>query len=89
LTWQIEWDDAARRELRSLDAQVQREIFRYLRERISTAEDPSTFGKPLKGKLAGYWRYRVGDYRVICTIENDRNVILVLRAAHRREIYDA
>lgn len=85
--WTVEFDDRARRELRKLDAQVQRSILRYLRERIAVAEDPRRFGKPLRRNFAGLWRYRVEDYRLICRIEEDRVVVLVLQLGHRREVY--
>jgi mRNA interferase RelE/StbE len=86
--WRVEFDSAAAKELRKLDAKAQRLILRYLRERIATAEDPRRFGKPLVGDMAGLWRYRIGDYRVVATFENDALIVLVLRVAHRREVYD-
>ncbi len=85
--WTIEFDDRARRELRKLDAATQQSILRYLRERIAGAENPRQFGKPLRMNLAGLWRYRVGDYRLICRIEENRLVVLVLKIGHRREVY--
>ncbi len=87
MTWKVEWDDRARRELRRLDRQAQREILRYLRERIATEEDPRRFGKPLLREMQGLWRYRVGDCRVICGIEDDRVVVLVVRVGHRGQVY--
>ena len=87
-TWTVEFDDRARRELRKLDAKTQQTILRYLRERIAGADDPRRFGKPLRMKLAGLWRYRIGDYRLICRLEENRLVVLVLRVGHRREIYE-
>lgn len=86
--WSVEFDDRARRELRKLDVQVQQAILSYLRERIAVAEDPRRFGKPLRRNLAGLWRYRVGDYRLICRIEDERVVVLVLQIGHRREVYE-
>ena len=86
--WTVEFDDRARRELRKLDSSIQTAILRYLRERIATAEDPRRFGKPLRRNLAGLWRYRVEDYRLICRIEDDRIVVLVLQVGHRSEIYE-
>ena len=88
MAWQIRWDDRARRELLALDRQIQREIVAYLDERIAESEDPSAFGKALVGNLAGLWRYRIRDYRVICDIRNNVLEILVLRVAHRRHVYD-
>jgi mRNA interferase RelE/StbE len=87
-TWTVEFDDAAAKELRKLDRQAQKEILRYLRERIATDEDPRRFGKPLSRELAGMWRYRVRDYRLICSIEDDTVTVLVLRVGHRKDIYD-
>ncbi len=88
LTWKIEWDDRARKELRKLDKQTQKDILSYLRIRIATAESPRRFGKALVGNKVGLWRYRIKDYRLICNIENDCLVVLVLRASHRKNIYN-
>ena len=87
MTWTIEWDDRARRELRRLDKQVQRNILKYFSERIANNEDPRRFGKGLRHELQGLWRYRIGDYRAICHIEDDRLVVLVLEVGHRRQVY--
>ena len=86
--WSVEFDDRARRELRKLDAKIQQSILRYLRSRIAVAEDPRRFGKPLRRNLAGLWRYRAEDYRLICRIEETRVVVLVLQVGHRREVYE-
>jgi mRNA interferase RelE/StbE len=86
LTWQIEWDERARKELRSLDYQVQKEILLYLRKRVS--EDPRIFGRDLVGNRVGLRRYRVGDYRIICRLEDNNLVVLVVAVGHRKEIYD-
>lgn len=88
MTWKVEFDDAAAKELRKLDRQAQNDILRYFRERIATDEDPRRFGKPLSGDLAGLWRYRVRDYRMICNIEDDKLIVLVVRVAHRKGVYD-
>ncbi|HET8801933.1 MAG TPA: type II toxin-antitoxin system RelE/ParE family toxin [Marinobacter sp.] len=88
MTWIVEFDDGAAKELRKLDRQAQQEILRYLRERIATDEDPRRFGKPLSRDLAGLWRYRMRNYRMICHIEDDKLVVLVLRVGHRKDIYE-
>ena len=88
LQWTVEFDDRARRELRKLDLKVQRDILRYLRDRIQGSADPRQFGKPLRKNLAGLWRYRIGDYRLICRLEEDRFVVLVVKVGHRRAIYE-
>ena len=75
MTWTVEWDDRAARELRKLDRQIQKEILAYFRERIATAEDPRRLGRPLFRELAGLWRYRVRDHRLICNIEDGRLVV--------------
>jgi mRNA interferase RelE/StbE len=87
-SWTVEFDDRARRELRKLDLKIQHDILRYLRERVTGSTDPRQFGKPLRMNLAGLWRYRVGDYRLICRIEEHRLVVLVLKVGHRREVYE-
>ena len=88
MTWIVEFDDGAAKELRKLDRQAQQEILRYLRERIATDEDPRRFGKPLSRDLAGLWRYRMRNYRMICHIEDDKLVVLVLRVGHRKDIFE-
>lgn len=87
MAWTIEWDDRAKKELRQLDPQTQRDILRYFRKRIATDEDPRRFGKSLRHELQGLWRYRVGDYRMVCNIEDEKVVVLVLGVAHRSTVY--
>ncbi len=86
MTWQIEWDDRARKELRSLDFSIQKKILSYLRERAT--DNPHNFGRGLVGDKSGLWRYRVEDYRIVCRLEENRLVVLVLAVGHRKEIYD-
>ncbi|MCP3869351.1 MAG: type II toxin-antitoxin system RelE/ParE family toxin [Gammaproteobacteria bacterium] len=88
MTWRVEWDDRAVKELRRIDRQVQRNILTYLRERIATTQDPRRFGKALGGDKWGLWRYRVGDYRIVCQIKDQSVVVLVLRVAHRSTVYE-
>jgi mRNA interferase RelE/StbE len=88
LVWTIEWDERAVKELKKLDRQAQKEIIQYLKSRIATEESPRRFGKALLGNKAGLWRYRVNDYRIICQIEDNALVVLVLKASHRKEVYD-
>ncbi|HEX5757707.1 MAG TPA: type II toxin-antitoxin system RelE/ParE family toxin [Thermoanaerobaculia bacterium] len=87
MTWRVEFDDRARKELRKLDSPDQEQILRYLHERIATPEDPRRFGKALVADRAGLWRYRVGAYRLICNIEDGREVVLVVAVGHRKEVY--
>lgn len=88
MTWTVEFDDAAAKELRKLDRQAQSDILRYFRERIATDEDPRRFGKPLSGEFAGLWRYRMRDYRMICNIEDNKLIVLVVRVSHRKDVYE-
>lgn len=88
MAWKIEWDERAVRDARKLDVQTRQNIIRYLRERINTDEDPRRFGKPLLADMSGLWRYRVGDCRIVCRIEDDKMVVLILAVGHRRNIYD-
>ena len=88
MIWKVEFDDRARKELRKLDLPVQQEILSYLRKRIATKSNPKRFGKPLGADKHGLWRYRVGTYRVICQIQTDKIVVLILRVGHRKNIYN-
>jgi len=87
LAWTIEIGDAARKELKRLDPQTARRITRYLRKHLAECEDPRAIGKSLTGRLGQYWCYRVGDYRVICSLEEAVCKALVVRIGHRREVY--
>ena len=88
MRWGYSFEERALKELKKLGAQAQREILSYLDERIATEEDPSRFGKALRGDLAGLWRYRVGDYRLICSVREGEMLVLVLKVGHRRDVYD-
>ncbi|MEY9213949.1 type II toxin-antitoxin system RelE/ParE family toxin [Thermobifida halotolerans] len=88
MTWTIEFDEVARRDLGKLDRQEARRVLRFLNERIAPAEDPRVLGDALKGaRLGGLWRYRVGDNRIIVEIHDRLIRVLVVRIGHRREIY--
>ena len=88
MTWRVEFDERARKELRKLDQTAQRQILVYLRKRISTKLNPRRFGKPLSKKKYGLWRYRVGDFRLVCRIEDKKLVVLVVRVGHRKNVYE-
>ena len=87
MAWLIEFHPQAAKELRKLDRTAAARIIRTLEQRIAPLDDPRTLGSPLVGEHAGYWRWRIGDYRVIARIEDERITILVIRVAHRREVY--
>ena len=86
-TWRIEITRTATRQITKLDRQAQESILKFLRERLSQADDPRQWGKALQGEKRGLWRYRVGDYRLICDIQDARIKILVLELGHRKDIY--
>lgn len=86
--WRVEFDAAAARELRKLGSTEQTRVLRYLRQRIAGHDDPRRFGKALTADLSGLWRYRVGDIRIVARIEDHHFIVLVLRVAHRREVYE-
>jgi mRNA interferase RelE/StbE len=87
MAWNVEISPRAQRQLDELDKPVARRISKFLHERIGKLDDPRQIGERLQGTLSEFWRYRVGDYRIICSLEHERLVVLVLRIGHRREIY--
>jgi mRNA interferase RelE/StbE len=87
MAWKIEFARAAQKELEKLDKPVARRILNFLYQRVGKLDDPRKIGQKLQGTLSEFWKYRVGDYRLICSLENDRLVVLVLRIGHRREVY--
>jgi mRNA interferase RelE/StbE len=88
MAWNIEFDPAAERELGKLDPQIARRILKFLFERVAALDDPRSIGEALKGsRLGEFWKYRVGDYRIISRIEDDEVIILVVRIGNRREVY--
>ncbi len=88
MAWAIEFAPEAARELNRLDPQHARRILKFLNQRVAKLHNPRNVGAALQGERFGeFWKYRVGDYRIICKIEDDRLRVLVLRVGHRREIY--
>jgi mRNA interferase RelE/StbE len=88
MAYAVEVLPSALRDIDQLDAQPRRRILKFLYERVAKLDDPRSIGQALKGsELGEFWKYRVGDYRLICKIEDDRVVVLVLRIGHRRDIY--
>jgi mRNA interferase RelE/StbE len=88
LAWIVEFDPDAVKDLKKLDKQVQRRIVDFLRVRLSPMQNPRDLGEALAGsELGNYWKYRVGDWRIICDIQDKRIVVRVLRVGNRREVY--
>ena len=87
MAWKVEISPTALKQLNKLDRPVSHRILKFLRERVEKLDDPRTIGGRLQGTLSEFWKYRVGDYRLICSLQNDRLVVLVLRIARLREVY--
>jgi mRNA interferase RelE/StbE len=87
MTWRIEFAPGAAKELDKLDPPVSRRILAFLNERVGRLDDPLMLGEALKGsRLGELWKYRVGDYRVICALDDGVLKILVVRVGNRREV---
>lgn len=87
MAWKIEYAETPKKQLRKLDKSAARRIVDFMDERIAPLDDPRELGKALKGSLGDLWRYRVGDYRVLCDIQDGVLTVLVLQIGNRREIY--
>ena len=87
MAWRIEFTGEARKQLKKIGHTQAKRIRDYLRQRIEPLDDPRQMGKPLKGRLLNLWRYRVGDYRLVCELRDEMLVVLIVRIGHRKEIY--
>lgn len=84
--WTIELDANAAKAINKLDKPIRERIKRFLKA-LAINENPRSQGKALTGRYAGLWRYRIGDYRLICNIQDEKIIILVLAIGHRKDIY--
>jgi mRNA interferase RelE/StbE len=88
MAWRVEFADSAAKQLRKLDSQVAKRILTFLRDRVSQLEDPRSIGEALRGKeLGDFWKYRLGDWRIIADLDDGVMLITVVRIGNRREIY--
>ena len=87
MAWTIEYTDVARTQLRKLDKAAARRILNYMDQRVARLEDPRSAGKALRGPLGDFWRYRVGEYRVICELHDRTLRVLVVRVGNRKDVY--
>ena len=88
MAWQIEFDPDALKDLRKIDKQIQIRLVGFLRSRVGALDDPRSIGEALSGqRLGSYWKYRVGDWRIICDIQDGRIVVRVLSIGNRRDVY--
>ena len=87
MIFHVEFTESARKELKKLDKYTQKLILLWLDKNLEGTDNPRGHGKALSENRVGQWRYRVGDYRIIAKIEDNRLIILVIAIGHRREIY--
>ena len=87
MAWKINYSAQALKALKKMDKQRAQRITHFMDKRIALMDNPKQSGKLLKGKLGDYWRFRVGDYRVLCEIQDTELVILAVLIGHRREVY--
>ena len=88
MAWTVELSQGARKDLKGLDPPVARRILKFLKERIATEEDPRRVGEALEGsRLGEFWKYRAGDWRMICHIQDEMVLVLVLPVGHRSTVY--
>lgn len=87
MAWQIEFEESAEKDLSKLDRRAQKDIWDFLQKRIATRENPRDFGEALRKNLTGLWKYRVGDYRILAEIQDQRLIVLIVRVGHRSRVY--
>ena len=87
MTWKIELSKQANKQLSKLDKPVKQRLVDFLKNRVGKLENPRDLGKALQGDLSEYWVYRVGDYRLLTVIENDKLVVVVVEVEHRKQVY--
>jgi len=88
LVWRIEFSRTAEKRLAKLDRIVARRIIAFMRERVAVLDNPGMIGEALKGsELGEFWKYRVGDWRLICQIEDARITVTAAELGNRREVY--
>jgi mRNA interferase RelE/StbE len=88
MAWRVEFTKGAQKDLTNLGAGGRERVLRFLADRVEGIDDPRMLGEALRGQVMGrYWKYRVGDYRLICNLQDGLMLVLVVRIGHRREIY--
>ena len=88
MKYHVELTEFARKELKKLDIHTQQILLLWLNKNLEGCDNPRVHGKPLTANRTGQWRYRVGDYRIIAVIEDNKLIILVIAIGHRRDVYD-
>ncbi|KAF0115767.1 MAG: hypothetical protein FD163_2098 [Hyphomonadaceae bacterium] len=85
--WLLEFDKKALKQAKQIDKKIMSRIRDYMETRVKTLENPRELGKQMMCEFSDYWRYRVGDYRIICKIANETITIVVVKIGHRRDVY--
>ncbi|MDR0506540.1 MAG: type II toxin-antitoxin system RelE/ParE family toxin [Dysgonamonadaceae bacterium] len=88
MSYRISYSDKFDKSLEKIDFAHAQKILKYLKKNVDGSENPRAFGKALTGNMKGLWRYRIGNYRVICNIQDKQCVVLALETAHRKDIYN-
>ncbi len=88
MSYKIEISDIARKTLKKMDSTARKRILSYIAGVLAKIDDPRLLGKALTGKFGGFWRYRTGNFGIICKIDNDNLVVLVVKVAHRKDVYE-
>ncbi|MBA8667804.1 type II toxin-antitoxin system RelE/ParE family toxin [Holosporaceae bacterium 'Namur'] len=86
--WTVKWDPRAIKDLKHLSYDAKKRIYNFFEEKLDLCNNPKELGKPLSGDKIGLWRYRIGDYRAICSIQDKNLVILIIKVSHRKDIYN-
>lgn len=89
MSYNVQYSKQAIKELKKLDRFTRQMIYSWIDKNLSNCEDPRQHGKALTANRKGQWRFRIGDYRLICDIQDDKLVILALTVGHRRDIYNS
>jgi len=87
MVWKIEFTDVVDKQLSKLDKPTKSRILSWLDERLTNCDNPRLWGDALVGEFSGLWRYRIGNYRVICELKNNELIVLVIEIGHRKEVY--
>ena len=88
MAWLIRFEDSAKKELKKLDAKSAKQVMQFIKERIATLDDPRSIGEALHGpELGKYWKYRTGNFRIICNILDKEITVVVVRIGNRKDIY--
>lgn len=88
MAWRVEFADSAAKQLRKLDPQIAKRVLAFLRDRVAPLDDPRSIGEALRGKeLGDFWKYRVGDWRIIADLDDGVMLVTVIRIGNRRDVY--